>query len=106
MIPVKAVCLSPNYWNQQSGKGNLHTFFLMEGVQPKEDLHAYYPEYLNAQLHEHRRTLEALANRTKLSAEGLDDVLGGVGFSETVKASVVLEVTDTENKRRYYKVNI
>lgn len=89
-IPVNVVCYSPNYWNEQSGIGHKHLFFMLKECVNNENPNGFYNEFLNNELYEHRKVMEALGSR--LSVEESDEQLSGVGFSMTKREEVVVKV--------------
>ena len=100
-VPVTAIMLSPNYWDDNK-VGNKHYFFILDGCENQDNPNGWYNEYLNTDLvHNHKRVFEALGNRAKV--ESSDNQLSGIGFSETQKNDVVVRVK-SENKQRIYKI--
>lgn len=100
-VPVTAIMLSPNYWDDNK-VGNKHYFFMLDGCENPDSPNGWYNEYLNADLvTNHKRVFEALGNRAKV--ESSNNQLSGVGFSETQRNDVIVRVK-SENKQRIYKV--
>lgn len=91
MHQVKAVCWSPNYWG--GAKGNKHLFVLLEGCVPDEPLRPFYNEMLNGELRQDRKVFELLAGKIDVAVS--DQGLAGVGFSETQRNEMTVEVTGT-----------
>ena len=89
-VPVSTVCYSPNYWNQQKGIGHQHLFFMLNGCINPENPNGMFNEYLNHELYEHRKVMEALG--AKLKVANSDEQLSGVGFSMTKRADIVVRV--------------
>ena len=90
-IPVSVVCYSPNYWDEQSGIGNKHYFFMLNGCVNPELPNAWYNEFLNADLYpKHRKVMEALAS--KAHVQECNDQLSGLGFSSTQRNDLVVKV--------------
>ena len=89
--PVSVLMFSPNYWDDQSGIGNRHVFFMMKGCVNEEGPNGFFNEYLRSDLIEHRKVFEALGS--KMRVEPTDDQLSGIGFSTTQRNSVVVKVT-------------
>jgi hypothetical protein len=86
---VKAITLSPNHWNKPTG--NKHWFFMLEGCVSDEETRPFYNEFLCDELSANRKVMEVLASKiTVASAEGAE--LSGLGFSETIRNEVYLEV--------------
>lgn len=86
---VSSVCLSPNYWGEK-GTGNKHFFFMLEGCENTEAVRGFYNEMLRADLDKDRKVFEILAGKVKV--EKAENELSGIGFSETVRADLILEV--------------
>ena len=87
---VNAVTLSPNHWTTPIG--NKHHFFLLEGCVADERIRPFYNEFLNTKLKDERKTTEMLANKIEVTpAEG--NQLSGLGFSDTIRNHVFVEVT-------------
>lgn len=103
--------LSPNYWasviddalvrphskehrEQQQrrmyGVGNKHWFFILDGCLNDGKARGFYNEFLKEELALHRKVFEMVG--AKLSQEGADRQLSGLGFSSTRRDSVLCRV--------------
>ena len=91
MLLLYVIMLSPNYWDDQSGIGNRHVFFMLKGCVNDEGPNGFFNEYLRSDLIEHRKVFEALGS--KMRVEPSNDQLSGIGFSTTQRNSVVVKVT-------------
>lgn len=89
---VNTFMLSPNHWNES--KGNKHYMFFLDGCtpDPTEKLRTFYNEFLKPELEVHKNFFELLGS--KLSIEGQSG-LAGLGFSETVRNTLIVQVTGT-----------
>lgn len=87
---IKSIVLSPNFWGENK-IGNKHFFFMLEGCKTDEAPKPFLNEFLNQSLDKERKTMEML--NSKFIVEKVDDELSGLGFSETVRAELICEVT-------------
>jgi hypothetical protein len=86
---VNLVCLSPNHWGTNE-VGNKHYFFMLDGCKSDVPLRSFHNEYLIGDLLTHRKTLEVLADTTKLTPT--NEQLCGVGFNATVNDSIIVKL--------------
>ena len=86
---VKAMTLSPNFW-QDKGVGNKHFFFFLDKCESDETIRPFYNEFLSKDLHENRKVFEVLASKIKV--EPCTNELSGLGFSETMRNHLFAEV--------------
>lgn len=85
---VKALCLSPNFWN--SNVGNKHFMFLLDGCKTDDFVRGFYNEFLKEDFSADRKVFEILGS--KVEAEKVEDELSGIGFSETLRNDLIVEV--------------
>lgn len=98
---VSIMMMSPNYWDGQVGIGNKHYFFMLEGCKNPDSVRGFFNEYLSPELTPHRKVFEALGS--KMVTPYNEDQLSGLGFSSTVRNSVICKVLGTFE--RIIKVN-
>lgn len=97
-IPVTFICYSPNYWGDNK-IGNQHIFFMLQDCQNDSRPNAWYNEFLNNELHEHRKVMEALG--TKAKVEESVNQLSGVGFSLTQAGLLKVKVLTNDSEKIY-----
>lgn len=81
--------------------GNKHYFFILDGCKNPSPVRGFFNEYLRSELSQDRKTFEMLAN--KMKAPYSDNQLSGLGFSSTIRNSVICKVTGSFT--RTIKVN-
>lgn len=86
---VNLICLSPNYWGDNS-IGNKHFFFMLEGCVPDEPLRSFHIENLNGELLEIRKVLEVLGQTRLL--QPTPKQLAGLGFTKDSTETVIVKV--------------
>lgn len=85
---VNTVMLSPNYWGYN--KGNKHFLFMIEGCINPDSPRGFHNEHLRSDLTEFRKLFQALGQQMKVPYS--EQQLSGLGFSSTLKESVVVKV--------------
>ncbi|MCO8275094.1 hypothetical protein M1L60_31395 [Actinoplanes sp. TRM 88003] len=100
-VPVSTVMYSPNYFDDNE-VGHRHYFFVLKGCVNDQPTRGIYNEFLRGDLQPHRKVFEVLGDRTK--CEPSEDQLSGLGFSSTVRNSVVAKVKTTGGRRRLISI--
>lgn len=100
-VPVSTVLLSPNHWHGQA-IGNKHYLFILEGCASDEPARGIYNEYLIPALDKHRKVFEVLASKTLCPV--VPEQLSGLGFSETKRDTLTVQVT-LGNQRKTYAIS-
>ena len=99
---VNMIMNSPNHWNGEKS-GNKHLFFILDKCKNPDPVRGFFPEFLMADLHKHRKVFEILGS--KMKAEPTDDQLSGLGFSSSKVNQIVVKV-ETSTGTRTYEVNL
>lgn len=87
--PVNVLMYSPNYWDERT-VGNKHYFFMIYGCRNDGTARGFFNEFLKTDLDKHRKVLEMVGGKVKVECS--DQQLSGLGFSSTVRNSVVCRV--------------
>lgn len=95
---VRLISRSPNFLTEE-GKGNKHTFFILENCKSPEPVRGFYNEYLHSKLYTERKVFEMLG--AKLKVPDSDKQLAGLGFSETQEADFIVKVTNNSSTKTY-----
>jgi len=95
---VNAITLSPNYWN--ANVGNKHYFFFLENCVADEKIRPFYNEFLKEELSKDRKVFELLGSKVEI--EKPEGELSGIGFSDTVRSELIVEIEG--NFKRLLKI--
>ncbi len=98
--PVNLLMLSPNQWDNRP-VGNKHYFFMIDGCVNEGNARGFFNEFLKDDLTKHRKVLEMVGSR--MTVDGPAEQLSGLGFSSTMRNSVVCQVKGSFT--RVLKVN-
>lgn len=96
---VKLLTLSPNHWTKPTG--NKHYVFCLEECKADDKVRGFYNEFLTEELSKDRKVFELLGSKVVVAST--PDELSGLGFSDTVRNSIYVEVEGTI--KRTLKVN-
>lgn len=88
--PVKLAMYSPNHWDGETGVGNKHYMFMLNGAENDEQPSGFFNEFLDNALTPHRRTFESVSNVMRVEPD--KEQLSGVGFSSTRRNDVIVKV--------------
>lgn len=97
---VNVIMASPNHWDGNH-VGNKHYFFILDGCKNPDTPRGFFNEYLKDDLMGQKRVFEVLGSKMKVAPS--DEQLSGVGFSTTIRASIICKVEGTFN--RILKIN-
>ncbi len=75
---------------------------MIDGCKADEEIRPFYNVFLKQELYENRKVFETLAS--KATVERVDNELCGVGFSDTIRNHIYVEVDG--KFKRILKVNI
>ncbi len=89
-VPVSAIMLSPNYWDEQQGIGNKHYFFMLKDCCNPDSVNGFYNEFLSNELLPHRKVFEALG--AKCNVPKSKEQISGLGFCDTRRNDLVVKV--------------
>jgi len=85
---TNVVMMSPNHWDGH-GVGNKHYFFMIDDCQNNGTARGFFNEFLKEELNPHRKVLEMVGGKMKISG---DEQLSGLGFSSTTRNTLVCRV--------------
>lgn len=105
-VKVKSLFLSPNYWEDngtENGSGNKHYMFMLEGCKSDETVKPFFNEFLRNDMLIHKKSFEMLSSKIKV--EEVENELSGIGFSDTIRKTIIVRCTSNKSKETY-RVNI
>jgi len=91
LVPVKLMCLSPNYWSDNA-VGNKHYFFICNDNNATVPFRGFYNEFLRNDFNGIRKAMDMLADN--MQVEPLEDGLRGYGFSSSKRTSFTVKLDD------------
>ncbi len=98
---VSVLMNSPNYWDELTGNGNKHYFFMLDKCINNTRPNGFFNEFLKEDLLKHKRVFEALGSEMRV--EDSNEQLSGVGFSSTQRNSIFCKIEG--NFSRMLKIN-
>lgn len=96
---VQLVMNSPNHWSNPSDSkndlaiGNKHYFFVIANCLNPDSPNGFFNEFISDDLKEVRKAMELIASKLKVPYS--DEQLSGIGFSSTMRNSVVVKAIGT-----------
>lgn len=87
--PVNVLMLSPNHWDDRA-IGNKHYLFMIDGCRNDGSARGFFNEFLKGEMDKHRKVLEMVGSKVKV--DNSDQQLPGLGFSSTMRNSIVCRV--------------
>jgi len=84
---ANVVMLSPNHWD--GVVGNKHYFFMLGDCRNDGTARGFFNEFLKEELNQHRKVLEMVGGKMKVSGS---EQLSGLGFSSTARNTLVCRV--------------
>lgn len=99
---VSCVMYSPNYWDEQQGRGNRHVFFMLQGAKNDTGVRGMFNEFLKPELETHKRVFEIIGAKTPV--QEVNEELSGLGFSTTKQDEFIVRVTGKLS--RVFKVKV
>jgi hypothetical protein len=94
--PVSICMFSPNYWDEATGIGHRHYFFMLKSCQNETQPNGFFNEFLRENLLQHKRVFEALG--AKMRVAPCDRQLSGLGFSSTKRNALVCKLQGHINR--------
>lgn len=93
---VKLMMFSPNYWDELTGIGNKHYFFMLDKCINDETPNGFFNEFIKEDFMKHKRVFEALGSEMRVEAS--TDQLSGLGFSTTKHDYLIAKVEGRFNR--------
>jgi hypothetical protein len=87
---VNMIMNSPNHWDGESAVGNKHYFFMIDGLTNDGLVRGIFNEFLKPEFLQHKKVFEAIGS--KMVVTKTNDELSGIGFSTTLKGSLICRV--------------
>jgi hypothetical protein len=81
---------SPNHWDGELAVGNKHYFFMIDGLTNDGLVRGIFNEFLKPEFLQHKKVFEAIGS--KMVVTKTNDELSGIGFSTTLKGSLICRV--------------
>ena len=92
---VNLISLTPNHW-VNNNIGNKHYLFMLQDCKSDTELRSFHNENLNADLIQHRKVTEVLANQCMI--QPTDNQLAGLGFNSTVKDDLIVKLQGSHKR--------
>jgi hypothetical protein len=99
LVPISTIMCSPNHWENASGVGAHHWFFMLQDCVNPESARGIYNEFLRGEMEPHRKVFEVLGSKSK--CPHTTNQLSGVGFTAARDHQVTVQVTTNTSSRAY-----
>lgn len=100
-VTVSSIMYSPNHWDENS-IGNKHYFFMLDNCAAETTLRGLYNEMISNDLNTHRKVFEILGDKLKCEKVSANEQLSGLGFSSTLRKSLLVKVTGSDKSVKQY----
>jgi hypothetical protein len=87
---VNVLLMSPNHWDDETGIGNKHYFFMLDGCVNEGQARGFFNEFLRSDLDKHRKVIEIVGS--KMRTQESVNQLSGIGFSDTQRNDILVRV--------------